>query len=204
MAKAPSPTGTADPQSALDGAPGLLIVTGPPCAGKTTLATRVARELRLPLLSKDGIKERLADLLPSPVDRQGSQRLGRAAMEMLYYVAERHLEAGQSLAIEGNFEPPWASARFREMRVRVAYNPRQILCIASPEVLGRRHQQRVLLKGRHPVHVDVHTGESMDAERLLTKHGALEIDGDVLVVDTGEFNDGSYRELVKWLQPQFG
>ena len=37
--------------------PLLILVTGLPCSGKTTLAVRMADELGLPLVTKDDIKE---------------------------------------------------------------------------------------------------------------------------------------------------
>ena len=42
-------------------APLVVVVTGPPAAGKTTVAREIARSLRLPLVAKDTIKEALFD-----------------------------------------------------------------------------------------------------------------------------------------------
>jgi tRNA uridine 5-carbamoylmethylation protein Kti12 len=41
----------------------LVLVTGPPTSGKTTLARPLAHHLDLPLLGKDAIKEALFDTL---------------------------------------------------------------------------------------------------------------------------------------------
>ena len=41
----------------------LIIINGAPCTGKTTLGRKLAKQLRLPFLSKDGIKEVLFDTL---------------------------------------------------------------------------------------------------------------------------------------------
>ena len=55
--------------------PLLIVVTGAPCAGKTTLARRIAETFRLPLIAKDDIKESLFDSLGWK-DREWSKQLG--------------------------------------------------------------------------------------------------------------------------------
>jgi predicted kinase len=54
---------------------GFVIVSGPPGAGKSTLAIPLARRLGLPLLRKDHIKETLHDHLPA----HGQRGTGREA-----------------------------------------------------------------------------------------------------------------------------
>jgi predicted kinase len=44
----------------------LVLVTGPPAAGKTTVARPLARCLALPLIGKDTIKEALFDAMGRP------------------------------------------------------------------------------------------------------------------------------------------
>ena len=94
-----------------ESAPALIIVSGPPGSGKTTLATRLAADLRLPLLTKDRIKEILFDTLGWS-DRAWSQRLGTATMELLYADLEAQLAAGCPSVIESNFRVEWAGPRF--------------------------------------------------------------------------------------------
>jgi predicted kinase len=55
----------------------LLVVTGAPATGKSTIATRLATTLGWPLLAKDDLKEALFDVLGTG-DRQWSRRLSDA------------------------------------------------------------------------------------------------------------------------------
>ena len=67
-------------------APLFVVVTGPPGSGKTTLATALAAEMRLPLFAKDTIKEVLMTVLPVP-DVETSKKMGRAAIEIMFALA---------------------------------------------------------------------------------------------------------------------
>src|SRR2546421_10477549 len=91
--------------------PLVVIVTGPPCTGKTTLGRRLARELALPFLGKDLIKESLFDTL-GVGDREWSKKLGRATVELLFVLMESELAAGRSFLVESNFSSELATPRF--------------------------------------------------------------------------------------------
>jgi len=65
----------------------LVLVSGPPGAGKTTIAGPLAAGLGFALLAKDRIKETLHDALGQQADLAWSQRLGGASMELLWALA---------------------------------------------------------------------------------------------------------------------
>ena len=106
----------------------------PPGTGKTTLAQRLAEDLRLPLISKDRIKEILFDTLGWS-DREWSRKLGAATMELLYSYMEIELAAGRSFVVECNFRPEHATARFLQLKERYGYEPFQVQCCTEGEVL---------------------------------------------------------------------
>src|SRR5437763_13873554 len=67
----------------------LVYVSGAPGSGKTSLAVPSAAALGYALLSKDRIKETMHDELGAPeADRAGSSRLGGAAMELQWGLAD--------------------------------------------------------------------------------------------------------------------
>ena len=66
----------------------VVLVSGAPGSGKTSLAAPLAAELGLALLRKDRIKETLHDGLGAPEpDLAWPRRLGGAAMELLWALA---------------------------------------------------------------------------------------------------------------------
>ncbi|MFN2418127.1 MAG: AAA family ATPase [Candidatus Limnocylindria bacterium] len=85
------------------GRPLLVIVSGVPASGKTTLARRLAADGDLTLLSKDAIKEALADALGHPQSVVASSTLGVGAYAALSAMASRLLESSVGVVLESNF-----------------------------------------------------------------------------------------------------
>lgn len=156
----------------------LVVVTGHPATGKTTVAETLANELGLPAFHKDVIKEQLADAVGFS-DRASSQRLGHAATLVLYDIAERLLGAGQSVLLESNFPAEHSSAPLRSSAERHGARVVQVVLRAPQEVMERRFAER----DRHPVHVQ-HELEPMPPYAALDLPGALlELDTTTLPVD---------------------
>src|ERR1700733_8523258 len=80
----------------------VVLVSGAPGSGKSSLATKLAASLQMNLLGKDHIKETLWDVFEPPVgDLEWSQRLGAAAMEVIWTLAAQ----SQRVVLEANFRP---------------------------------------------------------------------------------------------------
>jgi predicted kinase len=153
--------------------PLLVVVTGAPGAGKTTLAHALSAELQLPLLAKDDIKEALFDSLGAGGPER-SNELGAASFEVLFRLAARCLERGVPCIVEGNFS--WTEP-FRALPpARIV----QLLCSVPADVAVARYASRE----RHPGHVDdVRTAE-VGARIEAGEWGALDIGGELVEVDT--------------------
>ena len=80
-----------------------ILITGIPASGKSTLAAALSDHLRLPMLSKDSIKELLFDDIGFS-SRAEKVALGVAAQNMLYYAARQLLRTGTPFILENNFE----------------------------------------------------------------------------------------------------
>jgi len=163
--------------------PTVVIITGPPASGKTTLVRELGRRLHLPLLSKDLFKETLFDQLGWS-DREWSRRLGIASMALLFRSAGALLEAGQSALLESNFYAAVDTGPLLELADVSGCRYIQVVCSASAATLEQRYRQRSLTGERHPGHTQ---SESLDetVSRLLTgRWDALDLPGPVIAVDT--------------------
>jgi predicted kinase len=174
--------------------PFFLIVSGLPCAGKTSIAERLAGELKLPLMTKDGIKELLFNSLGWK-DREWSKQLSHASVELLLYFAENQLAAGNSLIIECNFQPDLAAPRLRAMQARYAAVVFQIYCRADADTLYQRFKVRT--GRRHPGHADEQYLAEFHTLLDRTPQAALDLDCPVVVVDTTDFQSLDYPALIK-------
>lgn len=81
----------------------LILITGLPATGKTSFAKYLSKKMKIPMVSKDIIKESLFDTVGFK-NRGEKIALGVAAMEIMYHFAEKHLEVDQPIILENNFE----------------------------------------------------------------------------------------------------
>jgi predicted kinase len=175
--------------------PLLVIVSGPPASGKTTIGERLAGEIRLPLLTKDGIKELLADSL-AVEGLEWSKKLGAASFELLFDLAKRLLTAGTSVIIEGNFDPEQSTDRFAAIVRDSGADVVQVICRADADELVERYKRRDASGKRHAIHVDGDrvSNEALQAQLRRDSAPPLKVEGHVIEIDT---TDGETVDVSK-------
>jgi predicted kinase len=166
----------------------LVLVTGPPASGKTTLAGPLADHLGLPLLGKDTVKEALFDTLGTG-DRAWSRRLGAASYAVLLALARQLPEA----VLDANFYPAHGPAL-----LEACQRPIEIFCRCPAVEIQRRFTQRA--PTRHPGHVD-HVLDTELKAALAGGVGPLGLGGPVLDVDTSVPVD--VAAVAAWVKRQY-
>lgn len=177
----------------------LIIILGPPGSGKTTLGKRIAKDLNLPFIHKDGIKELLFDKLGWS-DRAWSRKVGIASYAMLYYFIETQLSAGRSCIVESNFNAAYDTDQFLALKAKYDFEPLQICCMADGEVLFQRFKERAESGDRHPGHVETLNLEEFKSVLLRGRDEAMDIGGTVVEVDTTDFEKVDYEGLVEGIR----
>ncbi len=125
-------------------APLFVVVSGPPGSGKSTVAEPLARQLALPLIAKDTVKESLMDSLGAP-DVEASKQLGAAAVEVLLAVAAA---SPVGAVLDCNFRRSLAVGDIGRLDGAVV----EVFCRVDEDVAWERYEARV--GSRHPGHFD--------------------------------------------------
>lgn len=175
--------------------PVLLLVTGPPCSGKTTIATRLSIELRLPVIGKDVIKELLFDTLGWK-DRDWSRRLGHSSIEILFAFVEALLNAGQSIIVDCNFRRDMEGPRIDKLSNQYSARVLEIHCNADSCVLLERFRTRAQTGERHPGHGEELQSEEFEANLQTGVWNPLRISNELLEVDTTRFERVDFAGIV--------
>jgi predicted kinase len=172
--------------------PRLIIITGLPGAGKTTLARELSRLLGAAVIGKDMIKEPLLDVLGAG-DAADSRRLSTASFAVLFVIARELLKGGGSVILEGNFrtgehERPILGALPPSAEPAAAIA--QVLCRVEESQRVQRLRTRATDPARHAGHRDaqlavaaMHDGGAfldlpgerieLDADRTIVRHEEL-------------------------------
>jgi len=177
----------------------IILITGHPASGKTTLAHVLAAELGLPLLHRDGMKETLADTLGC-ADDAWSLTLGAATWELLYHLVETLLRANVSHIVESNFSSQYASPRWQQLQEQYGLKIIQLRCEAEPEIILARHQTRVATGERHPIH---RFDSDVPGYRSILEQGHLDwidVPGERISIDTGVLDKAAYHTVATRLR----
>lgn len=188
-----------------------ILIAGLPASGKSTFANLLSRELGIPCLSKDAIKESLFDTLGFQ-SRAEKVRLGEAAYRILLDQAGSMLANGLTVALENNFEDS-SRQPMKEMLARTGAKPVTVLFDGDIAAIHSRFLRREQSPERHRGHV-VNTCypekepapyvplrfESFAAGMNARGYRTFDVGGPRLVVDTTNFDSVDWQMIFDWIK----
>lgn len=170
----------------------LIIISGYPATGKTTLGRKLSTYLKIPFLGRDDIKESLFDSL-GYADREWSRKIGAASFELLYQLTESMLKVNSSVIIETFFDVQIARKKITNLKKKYDFLTIEINCQAEHSIREKRYKERNESGNRHPGHVD-HTNYQNIANQK-EESTSLNIGDKLFELDTTDFNNVDYNKL---------
>ena len=186
----------------------LIILSGLPASGKSTVARALQGAFPYPILEKDRIKECLFDALGFQ-SHEEKRRLDAAAARILLQTAEDILTAGGSVILDNNFDTA-AGEALQALQARLGPRSVTVLLTAEEAALYERYLARDMAHTRHPGHAvsdryPIQPGDPevapMEREGFARRYldrgmGKVCWDGPVLEVDTTDLDALDRESLV--------
>jgi predicted kinase len=159
----------------------VVVISGIPGSGKTTLARALSAETAMPMISKDTIKEALMDGLGTG-DLTWATELSRTSHLVMFAIVRQLVG---DVIIEAHFHRGVAEADLADLGSPLV----QVFCDCPVELAWQRYRDRRDDPARHPGHLPEHQDESATAGWRSVKPRPLDIDAPLLVVDTSKAVD---------------
>jgi predicted kinase len=176
--------------------PTLVLISGMPATGKSTIAVDLAGHLGWPVFTKDTFKELLFDVAgydEATFDDIESERMGAQSIALLLTIAESLVNAHVNVVLEANFRADLTADQMQPFLEQA--DVRHVYCALDPDRIVERYAKRLEQDERHPVH-----GDTGDADELLAAlrekdYGPIHLPIPILVVNTANGFDPPLEEI---------
>jgi predicted kinase len=179
--------------------PFLILVSGPPASGKTTLSKRISDDLKIPAFSKDGLKEMLFDRIGFK-ERELSKQFGRICSETLWHIAETEIISGNSLILESNFDPDFAKLQLDRLEALSSLKVVEVFCHAPKDILIDRFVERIRRGERHPGHGDTVIPEQIAQQYFQRDSTPLGFSEHCIDFDSTDLSNLQFEDTLKTLR----
>lgn len=128
-----------------------ILVAGMPASGKSTVGRYLSEQMRLPMISKDSLKEILFDEVGFK-SREEKNMLGRASAKLMYHMAEQLMRINEPFLLENNFEHT-SRAEIMELLEKYHYTAITVRLTGDYKKIYERFAKRDFSPERHRGHV---------------------------------------------------
>ncbi|MDR1000178.1 MAG: AAA family ATPase [Clostridiales bacterium] len=181
--------------------PRIVVVAGYLAAGKSTFARRLSKAAGVPRLIKDTFKSALCASV-SISGRSDGRRFSAVTFDAIMYVAERLIETGYPVIIEGNFVPHGVKKTDEAGAIRALID--KYMCrsltykfVGDTKVLHERFIKRDILPERGRANMMFYEMPYCEFDTWCHALDAFDIGGEVIEIDTTNFNLVDFERHIK-------
>jgi predicted kinase len=179
----------------------LIIIAGYLASGKSTFALKLSKALNVPYLIKDTFKSALCANVPIN-GREDSSRFSVVTFDAMMYVAERFLETGTPLIIEGNFVPAGVKKKDEAGAIRALDEKYKCETLTfkftgDKRVLYGRFIEREKTPGRGRANRTQYEITYEDFERYCHNLDGFDIGGETIEIDGTDFSKVDFEKHIE-------
>jgi predicted kinase len=178
--------------------PLLVVVTGCPGSGKTTLAQALAREIHCPVFCRDQFKEGYVNTTNGSHDTLG-KNVNWQIYETFFQAVELMVAKQISLVIEAAFQHKLWAAKLESLRELTRLSI--LICTVDPFLARARFNERMLADlSRWRFHGDrIEPLDQAESKRLIDNYSPPRLSTPTLHVDTTEGYRPDIAEIVSFV-----
>ena len=174
--------------------PTLIVITGRPGAGKSTLTRTLARAVRCPIISRDEIKEGLMNTIKhggeSP-DSDLNKHVYNTFFETIEFLLRKHITFIAEAAFQHKLWVHKLNDLSKIAQIKIIY------CSISPSLAQARYIQRGI---DDPERADFHDDWVTQHKHQLTRpYDPPKLDVPTLTVDTSEDYQPAFSDIVTFI-----
>lgn len=179
----------------------IIVIEGYLASGKSTFALRLSKSLNIPYLLKDTFKIALCKNI-SITSRAESHAFSAVTFDGMMYVAERMLETGNPIIIEGNFVPAGVKKVDEAHAIKSLidkYNCTSLdfKFMGDTRVLHQRFLEREKTAGRGEANKIGEDVPYATFHQWCRNLDGFDVGGETIQVDTTEFSNVDFNTCIK-------
>ena len=179
----------------------IIIIEGYLASGKSTFARLLSKTLSIPYIVKDTFKIALCESVKITTREEGS-RFSAVTFDAIMYVAERLMETGYPIIIEGNFVPPRLkkvneAGVIESLIKKYSYQSLTYKFMGDTRVLYERYIEREKSPERGDANRDFEGIPFENFDRYCHNLDAFSIGGKAIKVDTSDFAKVDFAQYIE-------
>lgn len=181
----------------------VILLLGDLATGKSTYSEKLGARYNCLVISKDKIKEALADAIGFK-NRQENKKLSNGTFKVMNYVFKKTSLTHQDIILESNFHEDELKVLYQDIKDS-NYDCLTMVLEADIDILYKRFMNRAINENRHPVHVTKDLIDYDSFKNYILESRKVTLQGKIMHIDANDFdyqNEENFQALDAFLKSE--